>query len=254
MIKITRDLDELYYRNKAFINREEVDRPLIGAHVWSGEFRRIYEKTNKTISESGEVKPDDIVIKSFIKDIDRLILMNEKIGGDLLWSVVPYVFIPWMEAIIGCQVFSTRTSFYSKTFINTWDDFCKNIDISENNKWLSKLVELQLALVEHFGNEYPVSSSTVLRGPADMMAAALGQTRLPLELYDNPDKVKEMSSIYSEVFLDVAKLQNKIASESKFGGYTVNWYGIWTPYVCQYLQDDAIAYFSPNFYKEFILK
>ena len=28
MIKIARDLDELYYRNKAFLHREEVDRPL----------------------------------------------------------------------------------------------------------------------------------------------------------------------------------------------------------------------------------
>src|SRR5665647_3820344 len=101
MIKIARDLDELYYRNKAFLHREEVDRPLFGAHIWDRQFKKIYKETNRTIPQSGEVKPNDIVTKFFIEDIDRIILMHEKIGGDLLWPVVPYVFIPWMEAIIG---------------------------------------------------------------------------------------------------------------------------------------------------------
>lgn len=254
MIKITQDRDELYYRNKAFLHREEVDRPLFGAHIWDRQFKKIYKETNNTIPQNGEVKPSDIVTKFFIKDIDRIILMHEKIGGDLLWPVVPYVFIPWMEAIIGCQIFSVETSFYTKPFINTWDDFYNDVDISENNKWLSKLVELQLALVEHLGNRYPSSSSTHLRGPVDMMSAALGQTRLPIELYDNPDKIKEMSSIYSEVFIDVAQIQNKIASESKFGGYTVNGYGVWSPHICQYFQDDAMAFLSPKFYKDFVLE
>jgi len=181
--------------------------------------------------------------------------MNEEVGGDLFWPVVSYVYIPWMEAIIGCPIYSTETSFYAKPFIDDWNDFYnKRVDLSNNNKWLSKLLELQSMLVQYLGDNYPISSSSHLRGPVDMMAAALGQTRMPLELYDNPDKVEKMCSLYAKVFIRVAKLQNKIASKSKYGGYTVNGYGIWTPYVCQYLQDDAMAFLSPKFYKQLILK
>ena len=248
-----RYLNELFYKNSAFLNRANVDRPLIGIHIWDPQFRKLYKETNKTIAEKGEVKPEDIVTKNFLKDIDRIIAMHEEIGGDLLWPVCPYVYIPWMEAIIGCPIYSNETTFFAKAFINKWDDFYnKKVDISKNNRWLSKLLEIQSALVEHLCANYPVSSSSHLRGPVDMMAAALGQTRMPLELYDNPDKIKEMCSIYAEVFIGVAKMQNEIASKSEFGGFTVNGYGIWTPYVCQYLQDDAMAFLSPRFYRELI--
>lgn len=255
IIKIKRDLNDLLYRNKAFLNRYEVDRPLVGIHIWDPKFRKLYKETNKAIPEKGEVKPDAIITENFLKDISRIIAMNENIGGDLFWSIAPYIYIPWMEAIIGCPIYSSETTFYSKPFIDDWDDFYnKEIDLSRNNKWLSKLLELQSTLVEYLGDSYPISSSALLRGPVDMVSAALGQTRMPLELYDNPEKVGETYSLYANVFINVAKLQNEIASKSKFGGYTVNAYGIWTPSVCQYLQDDAMTFLSPKFYKRLVLK
>jgi len=255
MVIIKRDLNDAFYRIKAFLNREEIDRPLIGIHTWDPNFKKLYKETNKTIPENRIISPDDIIIENFLKDIGRIISMNEEIGADLFWPVVSYVYIPWMEAIIGCPVYSSETTFFAEPFIHNWENFFnKEIDVSHNNKWLSKLLEMQSALVECVGDSYPISSSSHLRGPVDMMAAALGQTRMPLELYDNPDKIERMCSLYSNVFIKVAKLQNEITSKSKFGGYTVNGYGIWTPYVCQYLQDDAMASISPNFYKQIILK
>jgi hypothetical protein len=255
MIEIKRDLDEIYHRNNAFLNKDEIDRPLIGIHIWGPEYKRLYKETNKTITDKGEINPDDIITENFLKDVNRIIAMNEEIGGDVFWSVAPYFYIPWMEAIIGCPVYSTETTFYAEAYIDDWDNFFnKEIDLSKNNKWLSKLLELQSALVEYLGLNYPVSSSTLLRGPVDMIAASLGQTRMPLELYDNPDKIEKACSLYSNVFIEVAKLQNEIASKSKFNSNTLGAYGIWTKNVCQYLQDDAMASVSPNFYKQLILK
>ena len=39
---------------------------------------------------------------------------------------------------------------------------------------------------------------------------------------------------------------------SGFGGSTVNGYGVWTPQVCQYVQDDALAFLSPEIYTRFV--
>ena len=253
MAAVLRNLPDLFRRNSAFIARKETDRPLVGIHVWDRHYRRIYRETNRTIPEIGEVRPQNIETDLFLKDIENLLAMNERIGGDLFWPVVSYVYIPWMEAIIGCPVYANEDTFYSKPCIESWDDFHDDFDFVES-PWLAKLLELQRALVREFGAAYPISSSSHLRGPVDMMAAALGQTRLPLEFYDNPDKVRRMCDAYSRAFVEVATLQNGISAESGFGGFTVNGYGVWTPRVCQYVQDDGMAFLSPQIYEAFILR
>ena len=60
-------------------------------------------------------------------------------------------------------------------------------------------------------DKYPIGSSTHLRGPADMMSAAIGQKQFPLELYDNPEKIKSMGKVYTSTFIEVARKVNKIA-------------------------------------------
>jgi hypothetical protein len=252
MVNIQRNLADLRRRSETFLARQNMDRPLIGIHIWDREYRKMYRETNKTIPETGEVKPENIETERFLQDIENLLAMNEKIGGDLFWPVVPYVYIPWMEAIIGCPIYSSENTFYAKPCIDSWDDFHDEFDFT-GNRWLQKLIELQKALVEKVGDIYPISSSSHLRGPVDMMAAALGQTRLPLECYDNPDKIQKMCSTYGRVFIDIAHMQNEITRNSRFGGYTVNGYGVWTPHVCQYVQDDAMAFLSPEIYRRFVL-
>jgi hypothetical protein len=250
MVKTQRDLADLFRRNEAFIARTVTDRPLVGVHIWDREYRKMYRETNRTIPERGQVKPENIETERFLKDVERLLDMNEAVGGDLLWPVVPYVYIPWMEAIIGCPIHANENTFYATPFIDSWDDFHETA--LEGNRWLAKLLELQVALVRELGDRYPVSSSSHLRGPADMMAAALGQTRLPLECYDNPDKVATMCAEYGRVFVAVARMQNEIAAKSGFGGSTVNGYGVWTPRACQYMQDDAMAFLSPQIYEKLV--
>ncbi len=252
MIAPRRNLPELFRRNEAFVRGQATDRPLVGIHVWERQFRRMYRETNRTIAENGEVRPGDIHVDLFLKDIERLLAVNERIGGDLFWPVVPYVYIPWMEAIVGCPIHAIENTFYASPCVESWDRFSPRVGL-EGNPWLEKLLELHRALLRELGDTYPVSSSSHLRGPVDMMAAALGQTRLPLEYYDNPDRVRTMGAAYSTVFVEVATVQNRLAAEGRFGGFTVNGYGVWTPRVCQYLQDDGMAFLSPGIYRDFIV-
>jgi len=254
MTQVKRDLEDIKQRHSAFISGMETRRPLLCMNILGKEYARSYVNTFKHIPKGREIKPDDIKVEEFLKDLENFIDLTEKIGVDYFYPAVPYFYIPWTEAIIGCPIFAGRDSFYAEPFIKSWSEFKGSVDISENNKWLKKVIDMTRAIVENFGDNYPVGSSTHLRGPADMMAAALGQKEFPLELYDNPDKIRKMGSVYTEAFIEIAKILNSTASEAKFSGYVTNLFGIWTKEVCQFFQDDATALLSPRLYRQFILK
>ena len=254
MFKVKRNLDQIIKRHKNFVSCGEVDRPLFCINIFGKDYAREFTNTFKNIQLGKEISPDDIVLEDYIEDVENLINWHEEIDSDFFYPVVPYMYIPWTEAIIGCPIFAGRDSFYAEPFIKDWRDFTGEVDLSKNNKWLHKLIEIKTALVNYLDGNYPVGSSTHLRGPADMMAAALGQKQFPLEMYDNPDKVKKMCKVYTETFIRIAKKLNEIAKYSKFPGYVVNIFGIWTEEICQFFQDDAIAFLSPKFYKDFILE
>ena len=241
-------------RNKDFIERNDTDCPLYGVHILGNNYMMAYKETCKNIPRDRKIEPEDISTRDFLIDIDNFIQMQEQAGGDLFYPVVPYFYLPWMEAIIGCSIYLGRDSFYAEPFIKSWQEFNWEIDLSCNNRWYSKLIELKESLVEHIGDRYPIGSSTHLRGPIDMTSAAIGQTKFCLELYDNPEKIKKLAGLCTDTFIKVAKKENELAEKSKFGGYIVNNYGVWTPYVCQYYQDDALAFISPKIYKDFFLE
>ena len=248
-----RNLSEIVNRNKAFFNRTNSERPLLGIYILGLDFMQAYKETSKNIPRDRQVKPDDIVTEALIKDIDNFIDLHEEFEDDIFYSVQPYLFIPWMEAITGCPIYAGKDSFYAKPFLKSIKEFSEEVDLSGNNIWLNKLLEIKKALVDHLGDSYPICSSTHLRGPADMVSAAIGQTQFCLEFYDNPEELKKMSRVFTDVFIKVAEMENKISAGSKFGGYVVNTFGIWTEKVCQFFQDDAVAFISPKIFREFFL-
>jgi len=250
-----RDYNEIIRRNKAFINMEPVDRPLLG--IWVGSYIPLlrYKKAAQIFSsrKNSRIVPQIINPQDFLDDFDRLFLEHEKVGDDLFWSAAPLEGFPWMEAIVGCSVYASSDTYWTEPYLNSPDEIDK-IKLSSENKWLQKILEFREVLITHAQGRYPVATSfTPVRGPGDMMGAALGQERLCLELYDNPENVKRLASIYTDIWIKVAKAQNK--QTPKFlNGYVVPFYNIWAPDVCQYMQEDALAYFSPKFYKEILLE
>lgn len=254
MFKIKRDLNSIIERHRSFFNCEEVKRPLFCISVAGKGFAEAYSRTFGKITKNKEVLPEDIDIENYIKDVDDFISWTEEIGVDMFYPVSPFLYIPWMEAIVGCPIYTGKDSFYTKPCIKNWEDFDWKINLSENNRWLKKLLEMTEALVDHLEGRYPIASSTHLRGPADIMSAAIGQKEFPLELYDNPENIKKIGKIYTDAFISVARMLNNIARKSKFAGFIVNIFGIWTYDVCQFFQDDAVVFLSPRFYREFILK
>lgn len=253
-------IEELINRNKAFVEMKEVDRPMIGVSlIGSNVPLEQYKRTAMALPSSGLIRPEMLTTKHFLKcwmqDVEELFLQHEKVGGDILWPAIPFYGIPWMEAIIGCPIYISSHTFWAAPFIHDWNQLGKINSVLEGlkeNKWFKTILELKETLITWAKGKYPVSTSTLMRGPGDMASAAMGQTQLLLELYDNLEKVKNLCSICTKVWIEVAKAQIELNSEFH-EGHVVGIWGIWTHEVCQYIQDDALAYFSPKFYREVLL-
>ena len=244
-----RDLNGLLERNLTFLRRGEVDRPLRGVSDLGPESPlQQYKQMAVHLPSSGPVQPEMIRVKEFLEDVDRLILEHEKVGGDLFWPAAPFIGLPWIEAIVGCPIRVSSGSFWAASPECDWEKL-QEVDLSEGNVWLQKLLELQEALVNHLKGRYPVGVSTMMRGPADMAGASLGHAQFVLLLYDHLEKVESLLSCYTESWLKVAELQRELSTSFQ-GGYTVgSWVGLWAPQPCQYLQDDALALLSPSIYQ-----
>jgi hypothetical protein len=251
----TRDYDEIIRRNKAFVHMEPVDRPLLGIWVGSEMPLEQYKRASEVFSsfKGSAVVPETINPKDFLDDYDRLFLEHEQVGDDLLWSASPLIGFPWMEAIVGIPVHASQATYWTTPCLNSWDEL-NEVNFSLENKWFQKLLEFKEVLIEHTKGRYPLATSFApVRGIGDMMSAALGQEKMILELYDNPDNVKKLASIYTDIWVKVAKAQ--IEKTPKFhNGYILAFYNIWTPSYCQYMQEDSLAYLSPRFYREILLK
>jgi len=250
-----RDYDEIIRRNRAFVNMEEVERPLFG--IWVGSYMpfQIYNKASEKLSFSNQslITPEALNPKGFLADIDRLFWEHEQVGDDLIWAATPLIGFPWMEAIVGCSIRASSDSFWAIPCIDGWEKI-DEINFSPENKWYQKILEFKEIFAEHSRGRYPVATSpSPIRGPGDMMGAALGQERLCLKLYDDLEKVKQLASIYTDIWVEVNKTQ--IGKTPKFyNGYVVAFYNIWTPDLCQYDQEDSLDYFSPKFFREVLLE
>ena len=251
-----RNYDEVISRNEAFINMEPVERPLLGIHIGSEMPLELYKKASEIFSSFGKspIVPEAINPQDFLEDYDRLFLEHEQVGDDLFWPASPLVGFPWMEAIVGIPVYASSATYWTKPCLDNWDKL-NEISFSFENKWFQKLLEFKEVLIEHTKGRYPVATSFVpVRGIGDMMGAALGQERLALQLYDNPENVKKLASIYTDIWIKVATKTQAESTPEFYNGYVVPWYSIWTPDYCQYMQEDSLAYFSPKLYREILLE
>jgi hypothetical protein len=255
MVEIKRNLDRILKKSETFFLRNDSDMPLLGFFLLGRNYMQIFKRTFKNISAKKEIEPGDIIIEDFIKDIEEIIDASEEIAQDIFFPVSPFQYIPWMEAIIGCPIFVGKESLYSKPFLNNLDEYKFHEITLFANKWFKKLAEIFMVLLDLTGDRYPVSTSTHMRGPADMISAAMGPTQFCLELKDNPKKIMKLINYYTNLFIEVARLQHDLVKNSKFKhGFTVSGFGLLTPVICQHVQDDAVAILSPKIYNDFFLE
>jgi len=247
------NINEIIQRSKAFINKEQMEKPLFGiSRIGSDIHLNRYKNLANDLPTNGQIFPKMMTKKAFLKDIDKLAYEKEEVGGDLFFPAVPFNGFPWMEAIAGCPIFISANVLWAAPIKQDWKQLEQSKFI-EKNEWLKKLLELKAALIEHAKGKFPIGTTTMMRGPGDMMGAVLGQEKLIMSLYDNLDNIRKIATKYTDIWIEVALAQHRIDSIFRGGYLQGGWVGLWMPRKCQYLQDDALAYFSPKFYKEILM-
>jgi len=167
--------------------------------------------------------------------------------GDIFGPMTPYAKIPWMEAIVGCPI---QVSVKGNTM---WAKPVPEADLAEievSGEWIGKLEMFTEYLVDNFFGQYLVST-TLMRGPIDMLTAILGKRDLVMSMYRRSGEMRKAAAALADLFISVARAQLDIIPRFQ-GGYC-NLYGLWGPGTAIRSQDDESAILPPRICREFVV-
>ena len=242
----THCLEDMLQRHRAFWAMEEVGRPLLRAGRYQPlEPREPFRLTDGSLTQEGARILPELV------DARRLIELDPEpsaiANGDFIECVAPYDLC-WTEAIVGCPIGWNAGHVWSDSFLDDLNSL-KRLPTSPDDRWPSKLLEVTQFLVERAGGRYPVCQP-LLRGPVDMAAAVLGDEQLCWAMVDEPQRVRQLLEICTDVFLTVASKQSVASSSFQGGGCE---FGIWAPGTIVRTQCDNAALLSPSLYQQFLV-
>lgn len=158
--------------------RKENDRPLFGFFHGS-EYPMHRYSAAKSILEKTVLTPDHFPVGPFLDDFEDLFNIHEKCGGDFIWSASAFWGIPWLEAILGCDIVLND---YISGSIHAEKPtyFCGPKSIPayrEDNPWVLKAIEFIEKAAKKSVGRWPIGS-TRMRGISDLLALLYGDTEL----------------------------------------------------------------------------
>lgn len=236
-------------KNEAFWERAPAQRPLFGTSV-NITFPATAFGAIKT--EKGRILPDMIDPGELLADWDRSYACTEARGEDVFMAANAYAGIPWMEAIAGCEVYSSPASgsIWAEHPNPDWDSLA-HIDFDPNHPWLLKLLECTHVLREHSAGRYPIAGP-IMRGVSDMVAALLGPQRMVFEIFDHPRQLRQLIVRCTEIWQAAGQLLGQ-ARGFFHGGQCADRRRVWTEGTCKLYQDDATSLLSPTLYEEYFI-
>jgi hypothetical protein len=104
----------------AFLRRRPVDRPLLGCSV-GYYMHEAFPKLCASLPR-GRVEPEDILLDAFLEDCEGLLRLHSEIGDDYPFVGVPFLYLPWMEAIMGCPVRAAESAMSAEPLVGEWED------------------------------------------------------------------------------------------------------------------------------------
>lgn len=207
-----------------------------------------YNAALKFLEYNGCILSNMINVEDFKSDYLRLASEYDELNEDSFFTGVPFTGLPWMEAILGCEIYSTKISFVAHSQQTDINNF--HIEKVFNGEWFKKYIEFTCKLKEWGKDKFPVGQP-IMRGPSDIAGTILGQEQLVYDFYDYPEKVVKLMNDSVDIFLDLIKEQKK-QIDSFHGGSAIGFYNLWCPGDCIWFQDDLNSLLSPDIYKKYI--
>ena len=246
---IEKSIEKKIQRHQAFWKMDRVKVPLVGIFFGGWSFFK-NNRGAKSIWQSGIVSPDQLHPEQFIADYEKFFEIGERLEDDLIRAAQPFPSIPWMEAIIGCPIRCSYPNAWAGPMAQNFSEL-PDIVFDPDNSWVCKYIEFLEVFGKYFADVRPVSAS-ILRGPSDLLSAAVGDTRAIYAYVDQPHETRKVLRQITEFLITFTKYQwGHMAKYCE--GYIIPQNEIWVPGLPLRIQEDASALLSPEIYKMFLL-
>ncbi len=230
-------------RHRAFWERAEIDRPLLGTTI--ATFPSV-----SAVTADGILSPDDLDVDANVRELEAEWQAWGPVSGDAVWVANPLWAFPWHLALAGCPIKRDGENLWGLPFLETWDQVDR-IQFDAANPWFVKLAEFVRALVKSSGGRYPVGAGQLMLGPVDMMMQARGQEALAVDLYDAPDQVRKLADRCLKLVIDATRAQQAITPLHQ-GGYAGTIRYVWAPGPLVESAEDISFMMSPALHREFV--
>jgi len=235
---------------KAFWNREEMKRPLVG-FSFVGWFPLEYFSACKSWRVNDYITPEMIDPDSWLDDHERLLEEGEKIEDDILRGACPsQVAVPcFLPASLGCKIRVLPGNVMGEEQKLSWEEALK-VHLDHKNPWFEKYLEFARALAQRANGRYPISHGAEL-GPTDLHALLRGYTESILDLIHHQGKSSELLWKLGYIFREFTEELWKHIPLFHAGYFDAQ-YQLWSPGPICRIQEDATALYSPDLYRKLL--
>ena len=233
--------------HKTYWDRKPLVRPRAPFRIGDSFVSTHFKAAQHLLVDNKTIKSDMLDVDAFMEDYERMYQEIQDVGQDGFWVGEPFTGIPWIEAILGCEIVATPNSFISKPWARSADDLDRIVFDSEN-AWFKKYIEFTEKLTTLSSGRFPVGQP-IMRGISDALGAIMGQTQMVMALMDEPEKSRKAMKKIGSIFSRIIDEQYQ-AIKPFHGGYSIGFYDVWTPKPCIWFQDDLTAILSPRIYRD----
>ena len=232
-------------RYRAFWNRDEARRPLVGLTLKTWFPRNEYRAS--AVWPSGcLLTPDMIDPLAFLPDEERSLREGETGHDDLIRGASPSQAIPWLDGMLGARLRALPGSILAEEQHLSWDEL-EEIRLDRASPWFRKYIEWIDALVDFSGRRFPIAHGT-LPGPSDLAGVLRGRTQIIYDLIEEPERAVRL---LRRLALITRELSDEVWKRIPLfcGGYFDAEYQLWSPASLFRMQEDATALYSPRLYR-----
>jgi hypothetical protein len=255
----------LLNRHAAFWRREEAGFLRVTTQDQPSLPVGLPQADGRVVSSVEVVTPDMVVPALLIDQLERVDLSQPDglqrlhsqylahVGqGDVPPRALPFTKIPWLEAMLGCQITMTDGHIWSEP--SSQDPhavIARDADI-EQSPWFQLYLEFLRLLPARLGDRFLISANTLLRGSCDLAAAILGVQGAAVGWIDDPPFMARVLRFGTDAILKVVNAGYRELPPGAGGGYLASW-DIWGPAPIVATQADHSSFLSARIYEEQIL-
>jgi hypothetical protein len=240
------EIEDKLERFKRFWKRAPTDRPVLGLRLKSYFPMRDF----KGGPHSGRLTADQLKAEDYFADYEHLYSMYAQAMGDQIYVASACRGVPWLEAILGCEIEAGTDTMWARPHLNDWAEL-DTIRFDPNNPWFVRLLEVTEDVVEYSAGRFPVGMP-LLRGPADVASALRGVNNFCLDVVSEPEKLGVLLDVCADAYLQVTRALFERCTRWQ-DGYFEQIRHLWAPGYCCQTQADVSSLLSPDHYRKLLL-